>query len=65
MYILTTAELLQKEDDNYLDGMKKYFNELKKKQEESPQKASNDAKKALIRTGVANSKGKIKKKIVS
>jgi len=46
-------------------AMDSYISELKRVKKESPEKAYNDAKKALIRTGVMTKNGNMKKKIVS
>ena len=50
---------------NIAEEMKKFLKTLERQSKKSKMEAYNSAKEALIRTGVATAKGKIKKKIVS
>ena len=59
---MTTAVKLQQSDKEYIEGMKRYLEELK---QQPPEQAKDEAKKALIRTGVLTRNGKPKKTIVS
>lgn len=52
-------------DTQYVEAMKEYIEKLRKQQTESPEEARNDAREALIRTGVLEADGSPKKSIVS
>lgn len=59
---MVIAAQLKKEQDAYLNDMKKYIKSLK----QLPQnEAAKKSKEALIRTGVIDKNGKLKENIVS
>ncbi|MCD8015159.1 MAG: hypothetical protein LUG99_18690 [Lachnospiraceae bacterium] len=60
-----TTSLIQESDTRYVKEMHEYVFALKKQQNEAPDMACADAKKALIRTGVTTSTGVPKEKIVT
>ena len=52
-------------EERYLKDMKDYVNALKKRMKDSDNKTYEEAKDALIRTGVMTKNGRPKKKIVN
>ena len=62
--MVNTIAYNQKES-GFIEELEKYFKVLEKQSKESKTEAYDSAMEALIRTGVASKKGKIKKKIVS
>lgn len=63
--VMSTAAKLSKSERKYLVEMDNYIVKLKKMEHASGEAACNEAKKALLRTGVVTRSGKAKKKIVS
>ncbi len=63
--IMSTATKIRKDEYEYAAQMKEYVDSLKKQMVQNPIQAKKEAKSALVRTGVLNSNGKTKKKIVS
>lgn len=62
---LSTAIKLRENEARYLRDMEIYIKRLEDEQVKSKEIAYQEAKKALIRTGVMDKDGKMKKKIVS
>lgn len=62
---LSTAIKLRENEARYLKDMEIYIKRLEDEQVKSKENAYQEAKKALIRTGVMDKNGKMKKKIVS
>lgn len=62
---LSTAIKLRENEARYLRDMEIYIKRLEDEQVKSKESAYQEAKKALIRTGVMDKDGKMKKKIVS
>ncbi|MCI9044448.1 MAG: hypothetical protein HFJ96_03415 [Peptococcaceae bacterium] len=58
----TLINYLNNEDLIFINGMKSYIKELKAL---PPEKAKQEAEKALFRTGVTDENGKVKENIVS
>ncbi len=52
-------------EEKYLKDMRNYVSALKRKKSASDNKVCEEAKDALIRTGVLNKNGRPKKKIVN
>lgn len=63
--VMSTSVILRTDEVKFIKEMENYVIKLKKQQIESRKNAYNDAKKALLRTGVVTRSGKTKKKIVS
>ncbi|MCC8028628.1 MAG: hypothetical protein LIO75_02315 [Lachnospiraceae bacterium] len=59
------TSLIRESDTCYLEEMREYVFSLQKQQSEAPDTACDDAKKALIRTGVTTPAGVPKEKIVT
>ena len=62
---LSTAIKLRENEARYLRDMEIYIKRLEDEQVKSKESAYQEAKKDLIRTGVMDKNGKMKKKIVS
>lgn len=62
---METAVILRKDEMAMAQAMKKYVCEMQKDALKNPESAKKEAKKALIRTGVATPRGNLKKIIVS
>lgn len=62
---MSTAVKLRAAEVEFIKEMDNYVLRLKKQQIESSENAYNEAKSALLRTGVITKSGKTKKKIVS
>ena len=63
--VVSTAVKLREADTEIIGKMDCYITKLRKQQQEVPDAAYREAKKALIRTGVATKQGNTKPKIVS
>lgn len=57
--------IINQKEKNIAEEMKKFLKTLERQSKKSKMEAYDSAKEALIRTGVATTKGKTKKKIVS
>ena len=62
---LSTAIKLRENEKRYLRDMERYIKRLEDEQVKSKESAYREAQEALIRTGVMDKDGKMKKKIVS
>lgn len=62
---MSTATLLQKEEYQFAKEMEAYVESMKQRKDEAGNSLYDEAKKALVRTGVITPKGNTKKKIVS
>lgn len=62
---MNTTVKLQTTDEELIKAMGKYVCNLKKQQNRPSEKMYNEAKSALVRTGVVTKRGKTKKRIVS
>lgn len=63
--VMSTAVKLRQLDNIFIEEMDNYIKMLEKQMTDSKEIAIQEAKEALIRTGVSNKNGSIKKKIVS
>lgn len=62
---MKTAVVLRQDEMAMVRSMEKYVSTIQKSALADPEQAKQDARKALIRTGVATSNGNLKKVIVS
>ncbi len=62
---MKNASVLLQDEMSLAQSMKKYVSQIKKDVAADPETARQEAKDALIRTGVATCKGNLKKVIVS
>ena len=63
--VMSTAVKLRQLDNIFIEEMDNYIKKLEKQKNDSKEIALQEAKEALVRTGVCTKKGNVKRKIVS